>query len=77
MAREIFSLLCHTIKMINECEWASGGLAMRRNNHLSLLPIDFKVMIREDLGNLLGEILTREGQPCNAAPADEPINQKS
>ena len=29
-------------------------------------------MIREDLdGNLLGEILTREGQPCNAARADE------
>jgi hypothetical protein len=48
---------------------------MLRNNHLSLLPIDFKVMIREDLGNLLGEILTREGQPCNAARADEPINE--
>jgi hypothetical protein len=48
MAREVFSLLRHTIKTIKECEWPSGGLAMLRNNHLSLLPTDFKVMIRED-----------------------------
>ena len=33
------------------------------------------MMIRENLGNLLGKILTREGQPCNAARADEPINE--
>ena len=42
MAREVFSLLRHAIKTINECEWPTGGLAMLRDNHLSLLRTDFK-----------------------------------